>query len=156
MKTEEKTTLAAKMEAATRLLLMVPQAHSTFQSIEVYGDDVTVTFQAWTQAAVAACRAALPRAVWNKHSDPHWTYLTEIDGIKVKMYGCSEAPASCRQVEEEYTVKEQVPIRFENQLQPVPVEFEEREVVKVRKVWKCDDPNFSDDVPAVEPWGAPL
>jgi hypothetical protein len=52
----------------------------------------------------------------------------------LRIFGCYEAPPTCRAIEEEYETTEKV-----------PVAWEEQTVTKTRVRWECDDngPNFN-------------
>jgi hypothetical protein len=93
------------------------------------GDKPTVQFIANTQKDVAAVRGFFPGALWKKRHDDGfgwWEYDADWNGISINIYGCREAPPTCRAIEETIIVKERV-----------PVTFEEREVEKKVIRWDC-------------------
>lgn len=102
-------------------------------SIAESGDcnnQLEVLLQAQTQEQVKRWRALLPRSTWSK--EPHaslkwWEYKTDYHGVAVTIYGCMEAPPTCRLERRVEIVKEQVPVAFETK-------NVEREVIE----WKCD------------------
>lgn len=80
---------------------------------------------------------------WTKiHSDmcDWWEFVKEYAGVRINIYACREAPKTCRKVDKVIEVDEQVPVRFEDQVQTVqvPVEFETRRVQKTFSEWVCD------------------
>lgn len=109
----------------SRLLDRLPEG--TF--IDVNRD--LIDFQAYTQAAVRGIRVAFGGGlVWQKVYSPNtkwWEYSTTLaNGFGVRIYACYEAPATCKAIEEQVKVIENVPIAWE-----------EREVTKTVVRWDC-------------------
>lgn len=85
-----------------------------------------------TIADVRAVRRSFPGTTWAKKFQPDqnwWLYSTEIDGVKIELFGCSDAPAGCKVVSETYEVEEQVATVFET-----------RVVTKTRLRSECGEP----------------
>jgi hypothetical protein len=90
-----------------------------------------VRLQANDQNEVRRWRRHFPRAVWKKtysESLKWWEYETTDEGIRIEIYGCTEAPPSCRMVSREVEVEEDV-----------PVQFEKRKVTKTVVEWECGE-----------------
>lgn len=81
--------------------------------------DLGISFQGHTQAHAAEIRALFPGVFWNKlfvgAGCNWWEYTAEFDGVRIKIYAVSEAPASCRRIVEEEWVEERVPVTFQVQ-----------------------------------------
>lgn len=94
--------------------------------------DGYLEMQCWTQAAVKAARACFPGVVWAKSYEggelDWWEYRGLWGGVPVKIYACQEAPPTCRLIEEEIEVEEEV-----------PVAWEKKPVKKVVAKWECGD-----------------
>jgi hypothetical protein len=72
--------------------------------------------QANTQREVTAIRKSLPAAVWEKTYDEGlcwWMYDTTINGTRIHLYGCGEAPPTCTAITETRVVEERVPTAWE-------------------------------------------
>lgn len=100
---------------------------------DVYFDidnEGSVRAQAKDQDAVRRFRAAFPGIVWKKSFSEGcnwWEYDgTAPEGFAINIYACSEAPPTCKAIEEEYEAEERVPVRFET-----------RTVTKKRVRWDC-------------------
>jgi hypothetical protein len=82
-----------------------------------------------TQSETTAARQAFPGTIWKKlHNETlgWWEYESDYNGFHIHIYGCKEAPASCRAIEEEVEVEEEVPVAFET-----------RKVMKKKLRWEC-------------------
>lgn len=98
-----------------------------------------------TQEQVKLLRSAFP-GVWKKtrrDSLGWWDYSIVVHpNLRILTLGCTENPPTCRLIEEEVEVIEQVPVAFTEEVRmvQVPVQYEERQVKKTVSRWVCDDP----------------
>lgn len=94
------------------------------------GNKIEVLLQANTQEQVKRWRGLFPHSTWSK--EPHsslkwWEYKTDYHGVAVTIYGCMEAPPTCRLERRTEMVEEKVPVEFETRMV-------EREIIE----WKCN------------------
>ena len=120
--------------AAHDLFKALPKTYYWSVTIQISSKGIT-TIQAGAQAGnqreVRELMSLLPHTIWKKNYREDcqwWEYNGNCDGIKVNIYACSEAPPTCKAVEETYEVEEAVPVAFET-----------RTVTKKRMRWDCGD-----------------
>ena len=79
-----------------------------------FSRDAEIKIQGTTLEAVREIRQCFPPATWVKNyveSCNWWEFTATYENdIKVVIYACTETPATCRIVTEEYDAVEQVPI----------------------------------------------
>ena len=81
------------------------------------------------QTDTHAAMAAFPGIFWHKSVNEYanwWEYRGAYQGIEIKLFGCTEAPPTCRAIEEEYEVEVDVPTATER-----------RTVTRKRTRWEC-------------------
>jgi hypothetical protein len=109
--------LRDKLPALLPLLLALP--NDQHFELEFNDNDNAIEFQCDTQIRVRRLRACFPGTVWQKSysaSCQWWEYATEYAGVKLRIYAVKEAPPSCRAIEEEVEVNEEVPVTFETRV----------------------------------------
>jgi len=89
-------------------------------------------FIADTQEQAKTVRGYFPGVVWKKHwaeSTGWWSYTGEIDGVRIRIFGVTEAPKTCTPIIEKQKKVKQVPTGFREE------EIEEEVIVG----WNCSD-----------------
>lgn len=125
--------MTKKVKAALPELVEALVALPDDQHVDLVPRDGAVGIDAicYTQSAVREVRKCFPGVVWRKKYSAGdlnwWEYHGEWSGFKIKIYGCEEAPPTCRMVEREEMVKAQVPVAFETRMVP-------KKIIE----WKCD------------------
>lgn len=93
--------------------------------------ELSIHLQAGSLDEVRRLRSLFPGSIWAKsrHETLNWwEYSATVNGIHVEIYGCTEAPPTCRMVTREIEIEEQV-----------PVEWEMRRVPKTVVEWECGE-----------------
>ena len=124
----------ARMPKIIKLAALVPE--STFVDIALTG----ISMQAHTCEQVQATRKLFPPAVWKRtwnKSGGWWFYEATIEGVRLDIYACSEAPPQCKAIMEKRTVTRQVPTAYEEVT-------EEQEVIVG---WDCGGEVDAEDGP---------
>lgn len=103
---------------------------STYYDVKWGGK--TIETQANTQAAVAKIRQSFPGVVWEKEYDEinkWWEYAGKFEGTTIRIYACTEQPATCKAIVEKKMVEKKIPIGYETK-------FVEEDVIVG---WDCGD-----------------
>lgn len=131
-----------KLQRIADIIGNLPQG--TFASAEIKHqnneDKFKIAIQARTQREARAMRQIVGIRLWQKrHSEKcnWWELIGITNGIEVQIYAITEAPPTCKLVEETYTEVQDVPVEFEQRLMDVPVRYEQQEIVRTRQVWQC-------------------